>query len=338
MTKIKDYADLFALDGVWRKKREEKKHFCTDKSMRTREANFRNYIIPLWGECRVRRLTTQNIENGIAGLRSPFTQKPLAGSTINRILSVLSDFYSYLMREGIARSNPVREVELCSPSPEVPRNALPTVEMAMLFPGVPAEVKHHILLPDTHDKLKAIWRTQRYICAFLILKDTGLRPGELLALKWRDWDAETRFFPILKAIESGTRGKEKGTKTGATRPAIITERTAEEIELLRRKIKPQPEDYIFCNCHGTPYDCHRLSWNFREGVKRAGLDRPRYTPYWLRHTFNTRMLEGLPGSTVDHLTGHNTESMRRHYRHADEEALKREAERIKDSVNEARLY
>jgi hypothetical protein len=30
--------------------------------------------------------------------------------------------------------------------------------------------------------------------------------------------------------------------------------------------------------------------------------------------------------------------MRRHYRHADEESLKREAERIKDSVNEARLY
>jgi integrase len=199
-------------------------------------------------------------------------------------------------------------------------------------------VKHNILLPDTHDKLKAIWRTQRYICAFLILKDTGLRPGELLALKWKDWDAETRFFPILKAIESGTRSKEKGTKTGGTRPAIITERTAVEIETLRREAKPQPDDYIFQNCHGLPYDTHRLSWNFRAGVKRAGLKRPELTPYWLRHTFNTRMLEMLPGATVDHLTGHTTEAMRRHYRHADEESLKREAEKIKEDVNRARLY
>jgi integrase len=160
----------------------------------------------------------------------------------------------------------------------------------------------------------------------------------LLALKWQDWDAETRFFPILKAIESGTRNKEKGTKTGGTRPAIITERTAEEIETLRRKAKPQSGDYIFCNCHGMPYDTHRLSWNFRAGVARAGLKRPELTPYWLRHTFNTRMLEMLPGSTVDHLTGHTTEAMRRHYRHADEESLKREAERIKEDVNRARLY
>ena len=93
MTKIKDYADLFTLNGAWRKKRAEKKHYCTDKSMKTRDANLRNYIIPLWGEYYVKKLTTQNIEDGIAGLAGRFSGKVLAGSTINRVLSVLSDFY-----------------------------------------------------------------------------------------------------------------------------------------------------------------------------------------------------------------------------------------------------
>jgi integrase len=338
MIKISGYADLFALNGVWRKKRAEKKIYFTDKSLRTRAAIMRNYIVPLWGNEDPRKLTVRMIDLAMEGIISKLTKRSLAGATRNRILSVLSDFYSHLLVEGIVTNNPVRDVERCSSHPEMPRNALPTSEMATLFPGVPWEVKYNIMLPDTHDKLMVIWRTQRYICAFLILKDTGLRPGELLALKWQDWDAETRFFPILKAIESGTRDKEKGTKTGGTRPAIITERTAEEIETLRRKVKPKPEDYIFCNCYGIPYDTHRLAWNFRASVKRAGLDRPELTPYWLRHTFNTRMLEGLPGSTVDHLTGHSTEAMRRHYRHADEESLKREAEKIKDAVNEARLY
>jgi hypothetical protein len=92
-------------------KRAEKKHYCTDKSMKTRDANFRNYIILLWGEYSVKRLTAQNIEKGLAGLAPPFSKKLLAGSTINRIVSVLSNFYSYMVGEGVARSNPAREVE-----------------------------------------------------------------------------------------------------------------------------------------------------------------------------------------------------------------------------------
>jgi integrase len=336
--KIRDYMNLFALDGIWRKKRAEKRHFYTDKSMKTREANFRNYIVPLWGDCSIKRLTTDLIEEKIAGLRSSLTGKPLAGCSINRVLSVLSDFYSYLVNEGLVQGNPVREVERYNAGPESPRSILSAEEVARLFPGVLWEIQSNVLLPDTHDRLIAVWRTQRYVCAFLILKDAGLRPGELLALRWRDWDAETCFFPILRAIESGTRNREKGTKTGATKPAIITERTAEEIETLRRKVKPGPDDFIFCNCHGIPYDTHRLSWNFREGVKRAGLNRPELTPYWLRHTFNTRMLEVLPDDIVGHLMGHNTESMRRHYRHADRESLRREVIRIRDTVNGARLY
>jgi integrase len=215
---------------------------------------------------------------------------------------------------------------------------LPTTEIEHLFPGTSSEVQYKILLPDTHDKLKAIWRTQQYICAFLILKDTGLRPGELLALKWRDWDPELRFFPILRAIEPGSRGREKDTKTGATKPALITERAAEEIEALRRKIKPKLDDYIFSNRHGIPYDTHRLSWNFHRAVENAGLNRKELTPYCLRHTFNTRMLETLDDKTVGHLMGHSTEAMRRHYRHADRESLRREAKRIKKEVDLARLY
>jgi hypothetical protein len=46
--RIKDYEGLFALKGYWRYKRAEKKKFFTDKSMRTRDAVMRNWIIPLW--------------------------------------------------------------------------------------------------------------------------------------------------------------------------------------------------------------------------------------------------------------------------------------------------
>ena len=323
--KINNYADLFAQDGYWRYKRAEKKKFFTDKSMLTRSAVMRNWIVPLWGEINPKRLTVKMIDQAMYGAASELTRRPLAGATRNRILSVLSELYVHLIEEGRLRINPVRDVVRCNSAPEKPRSALTLAEIKTLFPADGAE-------------LKRIWRTQKYICAFLILRDTGLRPGELVALKWQDWNPEIKFFPILRAIESGSRGKEKGTKTGSTKPAIITDQTAMEIEALRKKAKPRPEDYIFANKYGIPYSTHRLSWNFHKSVERAGLERAELTPYWLRHTFNSMMLETNSTETVQLLMGHNTEAMTRYYRHATAESLARTAEKIKDKVNACRLY
>jgi integrase len=323
--KIKDYADLFALDGQWRKKRAEKKIFFTDKSLVTRNGMMQNYVVPLWGEINPKRLTVKTIDKSMEGITSTLTGRPLAGATRNRILSVLSEMYVYLIGEDKVKNNPVRDVERCPSYPETPRDALPEAEMRKLF-------------PKTHNELKKLYISQKYICAFLILKDTGLRPGELIALKWSDWHSDIKFFPILKAIESGTRTKVKGTKTGATKPAIISEQTAAEIEALRRKVKPSPEQYIFANCKGIPYDTHRLSWAFHRAVKLAGIDRPELTPYWLRHTFNTIMLETLEDKTVSHLMGHDTAGMRQRYRHAGVDSLRREAVKISADVNGARLF
>jgi integrase len=233
--------------------------------------------------------------------------------------------YVHLIEEGCLRINPVRDVVRCNSAPENPRSALPLGEIKALFPA-------------DHAELKRIWRTQKYICAFLILRDTGLRPGELVALKWQDWNPEIKFFPILRAIESGSRNREKGTKTGSTKPAIITDQTATEIEALRKKAKPKPEDYIFANKYGIPYSTHRLSWNFHKAVDRAGLGRSELTPYWLRHTFNSMMLETNDTKTVQLLMGHNTEAMSRYYRHATAESLARTADKIREKVNACRLY
>jgi len=322
---IKNYADLFAHDGYWRYKRAEKRKVFTDKSMLTRTAVMKNWIVPLWGDVNPKRLTVKMIDQAMMGATSELTRRPLAGATRNRILSVLSEMYVHLIEEGHLRINPVRDVVRCNSYPEKPRSALPVAEIKTLF-------------PDSRAELKRIWRTQKYICAFLILRDTGLRPGELVALKWGDWNPEIKFFPILRAIESGSRDREKGTKTGATKPAIITDQTAHEIEALRKKAKPKPEDFIFANKHGIPYSTHRLSWNFHKAVERAGLERTELTPYWLRHTFNSMMLEANDTKTVQLLMGHNTEAMTRYYRHATPESLARTADRIREKVNACRLY
>jgi len=322
--KISDFADLFSQDGFWRTKRAEKKKYFTDKSMVTRNAVMRNWIIPLWGDVNPKKLTVKLIDSAMMGTMSRLTKRSLAGATRNRILSVLSEMYVHLIEEGELRINPVRDVVRCNSYPEQPRSALPLKEIRLLF-------------PNDHAELFRIWRTQKYVCAFLILRDSGLRPGELVALRWRDWNPDIKFFPILGAIESGSK-KEKKTKTGATKPAILTDQAAAELEILRKKVKPNPDDYIFANKHNVPYGTCRLTRNFREAVARAGINRPELTPYWLRHTFNSRLLETSSTELVQLLMGHNTESMTKRYRHADSESLARTATKIREQVNASRLY
>jgi len=322
---IKDYADLFSQDGYWRYKRAEKKRFFTDKSMDTRSAIMKNWIVKMWGDVNPKRLTVKKIDQAMMGATSEITDRLLAGATRNRILSVLSELYVHLIEEGKLRINPVRDVVRCNSYPEHPRGVIPLADLLKLF-------------PEDHAELKRIWRTQKYICAFLILRDTGLRPGELVALRWGDWDSEIKFFPILRAIESGSKGKVKGTKSGSTKPAIITDQTAVEIERLKKMVKPKPEDFIFANKHQRPYGNQRLLWNFRYATKMAGIDKPYLSPYWLRHTFNSMMLETNSTKNVQLLMGHNTEAMTKRYRHAGVESLARTAVKIRDEVNASRLY
>jgi integrase len=323
---IKNYANLFAKDGFWRMKRSEKKKFYTDKSVDTRDAVMRNWVVPLWGDINPKKLTVKMIDQAMMGAKSEMTRRPLAGATRNRILSVLSEVYVHLIEEEKLRINPVRDVVRCNSYPEHPRGAIPLADLKKLF-------------PEDHEELKRIWRTQKYVCAFLILRDTGLRPGELAALRWGDWDSEIKFFPILRAVESGSKGKKiKGTKTGSTKPAIITDQTAVEIERLKKKVKPAPEDFIFANKNGIPYGHQRLLWNFRYALKVVGIYKPYVTTYWLRHTFNSMMLETNSTKNVQLLMGHNTEAMTKRYRHAGVESLARTAVKIRDEVNASRLY
>ena len=99
--KVKDYEGLFALDGYWRYKRAEKKKYFTDRSMKTRNAVMQNWIVPLWGEHNPKRLTVQIIDRAMMGMVSELTERPLAGATRNRILSVLSELYVHLIGKGL---------------------------------------------------------------------------------------------------------------------------------------------------------------------------------------------------------------------------------------------
>jgi len=312
---IKYYAeDLFIKDGLWDRKRKQKGKAVIDKVIKKKSGILKNYVLPLWGNILPHSLSVKDIDNKLCNLN-------VSGSTKNCILSCLSEIYIYLIGEEVITYNPVKNVVKFSSRPEKKRGAITPEDMYKLF-------------PQNHDELIKIWGSQVYLTAYLVLRDTGLRPNELRALQWQDWNFDKRFFPITKAIEAGKRSKIKGTKTGSVKPAIVSHFTSQEIERLRFKVNPQPDDFIFICSSGLPISEGRISANFHTGVKRAGLNRPEITPYWFRHTFNTRALEYMEDEDVRKLMGHATSAMTKYYRDADIYSLQREAEKIIPKIQE----
>jgi integrase len=268
----------------------------------------KNHIIPLWGGFNPNRLTAKIIDEELCKLS-------LGGNQKNSILICLSEIYKWLLENNLVKNNPVENVIRFSKQPLLRRGALSPDELAKLF-------------PQNHEELLKIWGSQTYATAFLILKDTGLRPGELRALQWRDWDVTLKFFPITKAIAAGKRDEVKSTKTGMNKPAFVSDFTSEQIEILKLKTSPLPNDFMFLSSAGLPICNDKMQKKFKRACEKTGIDRPEISPYWLRHTFNTRMLEIMPDDIVRKLMGHTTPVMTRYYRDADIFSLRREAREI----------
>jgi integrase len=310
METIGTYADmLYISDNLWRQRIEEAGYYYINKTHRNIMGIAKNHIIPLWGDCYPDRLSPKIIKEALRKLS-------LTGGAKNRILKYLSNIYLYLAEEDIIDFNPVPKVIRFSRKQKKERGIITNEEIIKLF-------------PETHEERLKIWGTQRYLCAFMVLKDTGLRPGELAALKWSDWYPEDYFIPIIKAIESGTKNKIKSTKTGIHRPALVTQQTATELEILRKIAKQDTEHFIFAGIkNNIPYDSHRLCYALRRALIKVGIDKKEYSPYWFRHTFNTNALVKFPEEKVRILMGHITPKMTIQYRHPDIETLRKEAKRL----------
>ncbi len=109
----------------------------------------------------------------------------------------------------------------------------------------------------------------------------GLRPGEALALQWRDIREQTIL--VERAI---SLGEENETKTAAHRTVRLLLPLAVDLgEWPLRNGRPGKNTLIFSSAAGTPWTLAAYqSWRrraFKPAIEAAGLGRP----YDLRHSF-----------------------------------------------------
>jgi integrase len=151
---------------------------------------------------------------------------------------------------------------------------------------------------------------------FILALRTGMRQGELLALKWQDVDLERRTLLVrasLRRVKGGgfefnppktKAGRRTITLTPTVIDALKAHRARQAEERLFLGAAWQDNGLVFPSTIGTPQDQARLAAIlFRRVLDKAGLPHIRF--HDLRHTCATLLLmRGIDANTVKDLLGH----------------------------------
>lgn len=234
----------------------------------------RRHIAPLLGAVRLRDLTAEVLDAWLLELVTvtPDTGKPRLGATSTRLVrKVLSMALEEAVQRGRLARNPVGLTQ--PPRPARRGQLVWTLEQARQFL---ASVGDHRLAP-----------------AFHLALVTGLRRGELLALRWSDVDLKGCQLTVVQqlAVEGG-RPRMKQLKTEASQ-RIVTFGPAVAAALAEHRRRQDAEqsfvgpgwqdnDLLFCTPIGGWIDPNNFSRLMDTLVEQAGV--PRITPKGLRHT------------------------------------------------------
>jgi integrase len=156
-----------------------------------------------------------------------------------------------------------------------------------------------VLDPDEATRLLSVAsRTRLHVPIFLALA-TGVRRGELLALRWCDVALSAANLSVVQSLEQTDEGlRFKAPKTKRSRRTIALPQSAVEILTLHRAqqarerlqlgLGKDQRGLVFTQLTGEPVNPDNFSKEFVRLVKRAGI-RP-ITFHGLRHTHATEML------------------------------------------------
>ena len=167
---------------------------------------------------------------------------------------------------------------------------------------------------------------------YLTAAFTGLRRGELLALRWRDIDFTGSVIRVRGSFAAGVLTT---PKSGRVRSVPMASEVAEDARqaLRTRVIATDEDDLVFVGELGTYLDGSALRRRYDSALARAGLRPLRF--HDLRHTFGTRMIAKADIRRVQEWMGHadiQTTMKYLHYAPREEDAaLVDEAFRIEPS-------
>ena len=187
----------------------------------------------------------------------------------------------------------------------IPRNAAEAVR--------PPKLKRDEIQPLNADQVRALLDAsdERSRALYTVAVRTGMRPGEILALRWSDVDLEAGTVQINRALSEGEfstpktpRSRRRISLSPATVAALKAHRKRQLEERIAKAGLWEDHGLVFPSSVGTPKSQRNLNREFKNAAKRAGLP-DHFKLYDLRHTCATLLLaRNVHPKYVQELLGH----------------------------------
>ena len=243
-----------------------------------------HYINPVLGNIPLGKLTGQDVQQWVNQIsrKSPASGNPISPKSVRNVLLVLRPALDRAVDLHLIQENPAARV------------VLPKREH--YHPKVYADT-------DIRKMLIAAHGTDLYFPLMLALF-TGMRRGELIALRWQDVDFSEKKLYVRHSIVSVQGVPEmKGPKTeSGKREIALSDRI---IDLLKEQFDRFPRsEYVVCQKNGQPFSPDAFSRKFQRFLSRNHL--PHLRLHDLRHASATLMIEhGVDIKTVQIRLGHS---------------------------------
>ena len=279
-----------------RKWLESYKKYTIKQSSYTRYSNVVNrHLVPRLGHCELENLKPDAIQDYI---KATLEENKIAVSTVRGHIVILSAALKQAQKEGLIHKNPCDDIILPKRPIKKP-----------VFLDVKEAQKLEIVLKNSRDHKKST--------AVLFALKTGIRLGELAALRWKDVDFDEQVIQIRDSVQRVKNREKSGMKTmmvfegtksySSTRTIPMNPEIHELLYQYYETMKHREnfsETFVFTNRKNSFIDPRVYQLYFRRILKKAGIRHVNF--HALRHTFATHAAsKNMQISVLSRILGHS---------------------------------
>lgn len=279
--------------------------YISDVEARSSMSNYKKiqsignaYILPVLGNRCVGDLTEGDLQTLInraykhgafnsAGRRKLQPGEVLSRKTLSNILAVLRNWLKYCRTTEHSTTLNPESLKIPAGARYVGKSILQPDSLRILF-TIDTTIRHGKRVPDP------------YINAYRLAACTGLRPGELIGLRWGNLSPDYSILTITRSVNvygEITAGKNANAQRRLDLPQQARSILSNHLQETHPDDDPSITESIFdISCEGTFRKC------WQRYCESNGI--PHLTLYELRHTY-VSLIQTLPEATIKRLVGHS---------------------------------
>lgn len=252
---------------------ESRRGTIAPESTKSELARINRWIRPIIGKKRINAITEGDLQN----ILNKAGKKGLAKKSICNIREIIIKWMKFCRKNKFTTLNP-EFLEIPQGAPSKEKRILQPDSLKILFSSDQTEYRGRLVF-------------DRYVYAYRFAVLTGIRPGELLGLRWTDISGDTVF--LKRSIN--TSGREtQGKNNNAKRTFVLTDMAKSVIQAQRQL---SGSDSVFEIESQSTYRHRWQKYCETNGIQYVSL-------YELRHTF-VSIAKELSDGELRQLVGHS---------------------------------